>query len=607
MRARRGGRRKIALAVAIGGTLVIVGIGVCLALAFRTYQQVKGPLLNAESTLKSLAHNPNGLNSAEGRDLIEIKLAETSREVASAESQINSSVGLKILGVFPGLHAQRVGLDQLVDDLRSTTVNSLALLRSVSAVAADSHGTNISLSSLQSLGNEFGRVKAQLTQADRSSSGLWGPIGADRQKFDREDGRAIRLLSQGIDLTRYALPFLGLDGPRTYLVMGENNAEMRDEGCPLSYSVMNTQSGSISLGPGESVDNIELTSPAPGVVVPTGTQTVFGHLTPTKTWQNSNATADFAFSGRDMQAMFAAATGQHVNGVIGLDVVALQGLLTLTGPVSVPGIPEPVTAQNAAYVLLDQLYQGLPQGSPQAPRNEDLAAVTSAAFHQLQTQPVDLVALARTLATETSERHLQLWDENAEYEKTITEVGASGSVATMDPDRTFHVAVENATATKLDYFVDVAISDTVYVLPNGSALVNTAVTLTNHAPVGQPPDYQLGPDGFNSTVTGEYVGRVLLWSPRGSTQVGGGTPESGLVVREDDIPVYPGKTAIAQFSTTIPHAMEHGKLSLVFVPQPRLSPEDLTIHVTTSGLKAGSKRTFRAPLTKTQVVTWAFS
>src|SRR5580658_9678756 len=155
MRARRGGRRKIALAVAIGGTLVIVGIGVCLALAFRTYQQVKGPLLNAESTLKSLAHNPNGLNSAEGRDLIEIKLAETSREVASAESQINSSVGLKVLGVFPGLHAQRVGLDQLVDDLRSTTVNSLALLRSVSAVAADSHGTNISLSSLQSLGNEF--------------------------------------------------------------------------------------------------------------------------------------------------------------------------------------------------------------------------------------------------------------------------------------------------------------------------------------------------------------------------------------------------------------------------------------------------------------------
>ena len=48
------------------------------------------------------------------------------------------------------------------------------------------------------------------------------------------------------------------------------------------------------------------------------------------------------------------------------------------------------------------------------------------------------------------------------------------------------MAVENATATKLDYFVDVAISDTVTIAPNGSATVDTAVTLTNHAPQGNP-------------------------------------------------------------------------------------------------------------------------
>ena len=33
---------------------------------------------------------------------------------------------------------------------------------------------------------------------------------------------------------------------------------------------------------------------------------------------------------------------------------------------------------------------------------------------------VDVVALARTLATEVAERHLQLWDENPHYERAIS-------------------------------------------------------------------------------------------------------------------------------------------------------------------------------------------
>ena len=176
-----------------------------------------------------------------------------------------------------------------------------------------------------------------------------------------------------------------------------------------------------------------------------------------------------------------------------------------------------------------------------APRHEELAAVASAVFHQLGVQKVDVVALARTLATETTERHLQLWDSKSRgTNRRSRELGASGDIDTDDPTRTFHVAVENATATKLDYFVDVAISDTVTISPNGSATVDTSVKLTNHAPAGQPPSYQLGPDGINSHVSGEYVGRVFLWGPRGSVQKGS-VDESGLsLAPEIDLPVTAG-------------------------------------------------------------------
>jgi hypothetical protein len=587
-------------------TLVVVLLGVGALLSLHTYNQVKGPLHDAQNTLTALAHNPSALNTAAGRHATELELAKASQEVTSAQNVIDSSAGLKILGVFPGLHTQRAGLDQLVADLNATTHAAAQLLVSVNTLAAESHGTTVSLADLRSLGSTLGVVRAELASEIRSVSGLWGPLGADRQKFDREDRRAVRLLGQGVDLTRYALPFLGSDGPRTYLVVGENNAEMRDQGSPLSYALMRTSGGTISVSGGSTIHDVALTSPAAGVTVPSATEAVFGGLNPTESWQNTNATADFPFSGADMQSMFAQATGTHVDGVIGLDVPALQGLLGLSGPVDVAGIAEPVTAQNAAHVLLDQLYADLPPNSTQGPRREELAAVAAKTVQELQSGKVDLVALARVLSTALGGRHIQVWDEVPSYEKTLNELHASGAIDTVTPDRAFHLAVENATASKLDYFVTVSLSAKVYVLKGGAAVIQTAVTVKNSAPGGLPPSYQLGPDGANAKVEGQYVGRVFLWGPRGSTQPGARL-ESGLSLNpEQDVSLLPGQSQTVAFQTTIPQVLRDGQLTLDYVPQPRLAPISLAVHVFGPGLHLHSKPLRVGQLSHTMALNWSF-
>ena len=336
------------------------------------------------------------------------------------------------------------------------------------------------------------------------------------------------------------------------LIAAENNAEMRDEGSVLSYSLLHTLNGAITETTGGTVGTIELSGLAPGVTLPAGTQAVFGALYPPGNWQSVNASADFAFSGSDMQAMFSAATGTQVDGVIGIDVVALQALLKLTGPVTAPGVPQPVTAQERGRRLAEPALRGTPTRVLPSSAREQLSAVASAAFRQLNVGKVDVAALARTLATDVAGRHLQLWDINPQYERTINAMGASGDIDTVDPTRTFHVAVENVTKSKLDYFVNVGISDTVTVSPTGSAQVDTSVQLTNHAPAGQAPSYQLGPDGISSHVAGDYVGRVLLWGPRGSVEQGS-VAESGLSLATPiDVPVMPGQSATVHFETTIP-------------------------------------------------------
>ena len=225
--------RRGLLVLGLVAFLLVALFVVAVVLTYRTYQHVRGPLFAAQNTLTVLAHNPDSMDSATGRTEDEFHLIAALNDIDEAEKQIDGSTGLKLLGLIPGLHAQRVGLDQSVSDLRSTTLTAGALLRSVNALGVDSHGTDISLPDLAQLGVVLHAAHTQLVADNRSTGGLWGPIGADRQKFDNEDQRAAHLLAQGEELTRYAAPFLGANGSRTYLVAGENNAEIAIRVPPL--------------------------------------------------------------------------------------------------------------------------------------------------------------------------------------------------------------------------------------------------------------------------------------------------------------------------------------------------------------------------------------
>jgi hypothetical protein len=73
-----------------------------------------------------------------------------------------------------------------------------------------------------------------------------------------------------------------------------------------------------------------------------------------------------------------------------------------------------------------------------------------------------------------------------------------------------------------------------------------------------------------------------------------------------DVPLMPGQSATAHFDTTIPNAVQDGQLKLVFVPQPRLTPDSLSVRVAGQGLQGGSPSTIRTTLTKTTSLSWKF-
>ena len=303
-----------------------------------------------------------------------------------------------------------------------------------------------------------------------------------------------------------------------------------------------------------------------------------------------------------MAQMYQQATGQPVDGVIGIDVPGLARVLRVVGPIAVPGISEPVSADNAARVLLHDLYQGLSPASDQSVRRELLSHVVEALIERLRHGDHDAVALGRELGEAAAGGHLRLGSFTPSEELTFEQLGLGGSPAGVSASRTFHLAVENRTATKLDYYVVPAVSQRVRLTDQGTAIVRTTVTVDNQAPIGAPPSYQLGPDQFTRR-PGDYTAWVLLWGPQGAAQKGG-IEESGLTLTQAITDVGAGTTKQVGFETIIPRAVRDGRLQLRLVPQPRLQPVRLDVTLDAPAWQVKGPASWAGPWDRVRTFTW---
>ena len=400
--------------------LIVLVILVLGALAARNIVRAQHSMNAARATISAALDNRHELTTPVGRAEAGAAIDAVQLDVNLAYALVNDSFAVNFFGSIPVLHGQIQGLLQLIHDAGQTATLGAGLLQQVNTLAATTQGLTISIPQLQTLQASVASAHAQLSSMNRPSGGLWGPLGSARASFDAEDARLTALLGTGSSVLSYALPLVGADGPRLYLIAGENNAEMRDQGEVLSNALMHSADGTFSLD-STSPSDAPLARPV-NVPLPPGTQAIFGALNPTEQWQSVNATADFPLSGQIMQAMYQQVTGIHVNGVVGIDVPALVSLLQLSGPVIVPDIAGPISADNAADVLLHQLYAQFPAGD-QTQRHDDISAVARAVIDKMKTEHVDLAALAVALANDVAGRHLLAWDENPAFEATVVKTG----------------------------------------------------------------------------------------------------------------------------------------------------------------------------------------
>ena len=389
---------------------------------------------------------------------------------------------LPVLG--PNLGAARE-LAATVSDLSTNAVGPLTRLVS-SVELSDFKPTNgaINLQPLVEAQPSVEQASASLKAANKrvnaiNTSQTVAPVTKAVQDLRtqlQELTPPIQALSNAVAL---APAMLGNDGPRDYLLLFQNPAELRSSGgIPGAMALIHTENGKIELTQQASSSEFPHYD-SPVIDVPEETRGIYGDIVG-EYIQDVTLTPDFDMSARLARQMWKDRFGAEVDGVISIDPVALSYLLGATGPVStVTG--DTLTAENSVPMLLNEAYL---RYSVPAQQDAFFAASAKAVFDKLSAGDIDPVKMIAALTRAGEERRLLVWNENPAEQNVLLGTTLAGELVGSQPDGAqIGMYLNDGTGGKMDYYLKVDTSiGSIGCRDDGRQNIGLTVTLTNTAP-----------------------------------------------------------------------------------------------------------------------------
>jgi hypothetical protein len=332
--------------------------------------------------------------------------------------------------------------------------------------------------------------RARQSVAGIRTEGLVVRLGVAVTQLSDGLGEADRLVGTADRAARLLPGMLGAKGPRTYLLLFQNNAEVRATGgMPGAYLVIKADRGAIKMidqgtAAGDLKEFDKPVRPLSNDLI--GLYTDRPALFPA----DVNLTPDFPTAAALVRAMYQERTGVAVDGVMATDPVALSYLLRVTGSVKLPE-GEPLTSENAVRVLLSEAYAKYPN-----PVDQDayFAGAARASFEALVNSQGNSAGLVEEVARSAGERRLLVWSADQREEAGIAGTVLEGRLPDNDGMRpTVGVFLNDGGGAKLSYYLHQSAALTVGDCEiNGSRELHLKFTIGSSAPGSGLPAYVTG-------------------------------------------------------------------------------------------------------------------
>ncbi|WP_044883454.1 MULTISPECIES: DUF4012 domain-containing protein [Frankia] len=314
------------------------------------------------------------------------------------------------------------------------------------------------------------------------STGLLGPVRQARSEAVEKIGKLSSLLDGAAEAVRIGPGMLGANGPRTYFIAFQNNAEIKGTGGLLGvFGVLTANHGKVDLV--RTASNTELRDfPLPVVDLGPEFNQNYGPLFPGAIWSNANSSPHFPYAGRTWAAMYEHQFGTHIDGVIAADPEMLAHLLRATGPVPLPD-GRVATADNVARIVEVDAYAEY--DGKRSDRKDFLRGVAEAAFHAALNGKAPSRKLLAELGDAGRAQRLQIWSPRAEEMAGLRQAHLTGEMY-QGPAPYAGIVLNNVSGAKLDYYLDRNISYTLGTCNGDHRSGRIAVKLTNEAPSNLP-------------------------------------------------------------------------------------------------------------------------
>lgn len=543
---------------------LIVGAAILVAaLAWVAWIGVRGWL--AKEELDSARALTADLRDAVASGDLAAATATTERMLAHADSAagLTSDPLWRAAEVVPvagaNLAAARVisaELTEVLSDAALPMMESAGLL--VDQLRLPEGGIDTALLASQQPAFE-GAQTTLAASADRlgriDTDALAPPVRAAVEKLEETVSELLPVVGALDDAAAVLPSSLGEDGPRTILVMLQNNAELRTAGgITGSFVELRADAGRLSLV--SQADSSEFArTMSPVVPIPASTLALYGDQVG-RFVQNATMPADFDLSARLVSQWWQTRTGRTPDTILAVDPLVLRSLLSVTGPIATE--QGAITADGLVDQLLVEPYMSLDAAAQTA----KFRSTATAVFTQIADFDIDPVAFATALAEPIADGRISVWSAHPEEQEVLAQTSLAGPAARQraaGPDA-FAVYFNDATGGKMDSLLEVAIaSGSASCRPDDRQDIVVSVTLTNTVEpnaVATLPTAMTGGGHFGARI-GDIATNVSVSAPAGSFFGGvsvAGEPllsvdveEEGLSVSSARVEVAPGESQTVEF------------------------------------------------------------
>jgi hypothetical protein len=512
--------------------------------------------------------------------------SELERDLRSITDLANAAGGAEMLDRVPGVGTRASAMLALAQAAKESSSAVRITCDAIGPIGSGTSGdAEVAVASM--LGGFHAR-RAELRNASVRLHNAHRQLqDVDEAALDEPAQRALKAMRDKLPAAagRVALmselpAILGMDGPRSYLVLGQNSDELRPSGGFIGTSgVMTFEGGRLTQS--EYGSSFGYALPFDERVPPPAPLSTYMAARYWQFWE-SNWWPDFPSSARQAEYFHREAERPPVHGVIAVNQEIIRSLLKVTGPVSVPEFGETVDATNVQDRMEFHVHES---NYPDPIRKKFVSSLFTGVMERVHRLPRERIGdLTAAINEGFYEQNIQMWSADPSSQEVLASLGWDGGLI-QAPSDYINIVSANLGANKVNKDVRQSASYQVIRGLDDNLLGSLEVRMKNDKASADPGPYK----------TADYRNYLRVYAPRGSQLLATGgfdgpveeLNECGFAAFAGFVALSPGEESSVRLQYRLPASVRADSYSLVVQRQSGVRPYPVTVNA--SGLGFGSR------------------